>query len=143
MKKCTNLTCSSKRKIYCKGLCSTCYLRLLKHGDPNIVLKRGPKKNGNGKQKYEYIWDPIIKQNILAHRKIMADHLGRALTNQETVHHKNGNSKDNRIENLELWSKSQPAGQRVSDKIQWAIEILTQYKPETLSAVYAAKEDSN
>jgi hypothetical protein len=33
-----------------------------------------------------------------------------------------------RIENLELWSKSQPSGQRVEDKILWAIEILEDYK---------------
>lgn len=34
---------------------------------------------------------------------------------------------DNRIENLELWSTSHPAGQRVSDKIEWCIEFLTDY----------------
>ena len=31
------------------------------------------------------------------------------------------------VENLELWSKSQPHGQRVSDKIVWAKEILALY----------------
>jgi len=39
----------------------------------------------------------------------------------------NGDKLDNRIENLELWTRSQPAGQRVEDKIAWARDFLIQY----------------
>ena len=62
----------------------------------------------------------------------MADHLGRALLQSENVHHVNGDRTDNRLDNLELWSKAQPQGQRVEDKVKYAIEILTQYAPEVL-----------
>jgi len=62
------------------------------------------------------------------HVWVMEQHLGRALLPEESVHHINGVRHDNRLENLELWSSSHPAGQRVSDKVAWAREILALYE---------------
>jgi len=74
---------------------------------------------------------------IKEHRYIMEQHLGRLLEPNENVHHKNGNRSDNRIKNLELWSVKQPKGQRVEDKVEYALEILRLYAPEYLSEVSA------
>ena len=63
----------------------------------------------------------------LQHRVVFEEYLGRKLVGHENVHHINGDRADNRLRNLELWSVSQPAGQRVEDKLEWAREIVHLY----------------
>jgi hypothetical protein len=65
------------------------------------------------------------------HRKVMERKLGRALFSFETVHHRNGIRTDNDPDNLELWTKHQPSGQRVSDLVDF---IARHYWDEVCTA---------
>lgn len=86
---------------------------ITKHGYRTITRTKHPNAWRNG--------------GMFEHVYVMSEYLGRPLIKGETVHHKNGIRHDNRIENLELWSCSQPYGQRIEDKIIWCKEFLEIY----------------
>lgn len=107
--------------------------RLLRGIDPNEPPRKAWPGSGyltkQGYMTYKRKGHPCADKNgrCQEHHLVMYEHLGRPLKDGEEVHHKNGIRNDNRIENLELWSKSHPPGQRVEDKLKWCIEFLTQY----------------
>lgn len=119
------------------GWCSMHAYRIARYGDPGVAseLKVEPK------DRYQYDLGYVLvrigrgrKGLRYEHHLVMERILGRPLLPHENVHHINGVRDDNRPENLELWSKAQPAGQRVTDKVAWAIELLDLYAPDLLAA---------
>ena len=128
------------KKHLSKGMCSMHYRRYYLYGDANS--KPGRKRTSNKIEVsvggYIKLYEPEHPNAsgdgyVLEHRKVMSDFIGRPLLVSEQVHHKNGNRTDNRLENLELWSTRQPTGQRIEDKVEYALQILQQYAPEKLA----------
>lgn len=127
-----------ENKATARGLCSTHRARLRTSGD---VRADTPVKKveGTGSISHGYRMVPVPRElrhlvqnrrTELEHRLVMAQMLGRPLTADESVHHRNGDRLDNQPENLELWSRYQPRGQRVSDKLEYAFELIRRYLPD-------------
>lgn len=129
---CAVLDCPNPTGTYAKNKASrpTCHThryRLEKGLPLNLDHKFYPNAGEWMPDKNGYMTRSWKGKRQVQHREVMAEHLGRMLLSHEEVHHKNGNRGDNRLSNLELWSTSQPAGQRVEDKLAWAYEIVELY----------------
>lgn len=70
------------------------------------------------------------------HRLVMESVLGRPLRPGENVHHRDGQKSNNDPANLELWVKTQPCGQRVTDRVSAALALLKQYPEVACAAGY-------
>lgn len=122
-----------------KPVCALHHERMIRwgqYGPPEPVRKpRRPKTPytdlGEGRwltTDSGYVYRKVgASRGRLEHRVVMEEILGRPLTRRESVHHKNGVRHDNRPENLELWVKPQPAGQRVQDLVDWVVENYPAY----------------
>jgi hypothetical protein len=129
---------SCERRNHRAGLCRTHYDRK-RAGNTLQTIRNYKDAGGRYVRKTGYIFLYLPKHPqadsaglVSEHRLAMEEYLGRCLVPGESIHHKNGNRGDNRIANLELWSHSQPSGQRAKDKVKWAIEILQLYAPQLL-----------
>lgn len=131
---CSVIGCDRKHRS--GGYCDMHRLRVQKYGNPGEPSSR--KGNGgvghiSATTGYKYFYMPnhpnSAKNGVIAeHTLVMSKFIGRALSKNESVHHKNGIRTDNRIENLELWCKSQPSGTRVQDMLQFCREYIAKYE---------------
>lgn len=68
----------------------------------------------------------------LQHVVIMEEFIGRKLLRSELIHHRNGNKKDNRIENLQVMTRSEH--QRIHDEAE-KIGLLMMCEPQYVPSI--------
>lgn len=79
-------------------------------------------------------------REMLEHRLIMEQYLGRPLTRYDAVHHINKNRLDNRLENLQLMTISQHSTLHNTGKKHPASEQTRQRISQGLKKAYASEE---
>ncbi len=123
------------------GYCQTHYYRFWKYGSATGGRASPNRKRGEGTRNNGYHFTSVyvngVQRQIGTHRLVMEKKLGRKLRGNENVHHINGIRDDNRPENLELWVRTQPCGQRPQDLVAWAREIVTLYASEVKAGKHA------
>lgn len=118
------------RPVKTSGYCTLHYQRVGRFGEPGLARAMRAAKGESDfidTHGYRVVTHPVTKRPILEHRLVVEQLIGRPLLSNETVHHRNGKRSDNRVKNLELWAKSQPAGQRIGELVEWAKSILDLY----------------
>lgn len=118
--------------------------KLIKPSRPN---KEGALDKYIDEQGYVIVYKPGHPNSdssgfIKEHTYVMSLQIKRALKKRENVHHKNGIRSDNRIENLELWDKVHPPGQRVVDKIAFYKEYLESHGYEVKKHIKIHKQSN-
>lgn len=73
---------------------------------------------------------------VSEHVYVMSEHIKRPIRKGETVHHRNGNRSDNRLDNLELRVGPHGVG---ADAIPYAVDLLERLAPHKLAKTSPAE----
>jgi hypothetical protein len=114
------------KKATAKHMCNMHYHRWKNHGDalyePSTPAETVDQIKWLAPGEQGYVYGTFKNKRVSQHRVVWEQRHGRALHPFENIHHINGIRHDNRIENLELWTKPQPTGQRPEDLVAWVVE---------------------
>lgn len=119
-----------RNRVLCSTECRSAFRRLNYQAKAtNLEPRRRMYKNGYWRV-YIPGKDGEPPRELFEHRYVMEQHLGRELLPGETVHHIDGDRGNNALTNLQLFKSRHGPGQRVSDLVAEAVEILRQYPEE-------------
>lgn len=112
-----DIPCFRKRRKTCSKKCFKAWLskraknkQFIDNGYKRVLV---PYSERVGKIKY-----------VMEHRLIMERHIGRKLSDDEVVHHKNHNRSDNRISNLQVMTHAAHSSHHVPKKNgRWSVKF--------------------
>ncbi len=122
-----------------RRMCYMHYQRTRRHGDPLTTKNRARGSGSINSEGYVTVVCPAEfapmgqgngtngSRRVLLSRLVMAQHLGRLLYPEETVHHKDGDKLNNRLDNLELRTGAHGKHQSIEDAVAWARTLLERY----------------
>lgn len=139
----TDLRCGNTRSCGCVNRINARALGKRYVGPKHANWKGGRTTTGKGyvlmarslvRQEYPdaVMDDKRHKRGMMEHIAAMSHHLKRLILPGETVHHRDGNPKNNDISNLELRVGNHGPGQSIDDAVEWATELLRRYAPHRL-----------
>lgn len=85
---------------------------------PEEQARRGRQNNGDKQRDPPGATSYRKMRGRHEHRVVVENQIGRTLTPSEVVHHKNGDRRDNRPENLEVMTRSQHINEHREDLIK-------------------------
>lgn len=117
-KKCKSVFSREWNAVFCSRNCANKYNSvsnsISKMGSKNPMYGKIPHNFNNGisysksgSRNVKYVTIKIGSDRFLEHRLVMESYLGRKLEDHEVVHHIDGNGMNNKIENLQLMTRSE------------------------------------
>lgn len=115
MKVCSIENCS--KPLIARGFCENHYRTFRRTGHPLGYVNQ---QWGHAKtiRADGYIYITRDGKQVMEHRWLLEQYLGRKLLDSEVVHHINGRRRDNRIENLQIMSKSDHAKLHDAERVR-------------------------
>lgn len=133
-------THAHSKTMFCSRTCAA------KFNNSNITNKKrifiDKDLNSKRVQSAGYVEIKTATGWMLEHRYLMEQKLGRKLGRTDHVHHKNGNRRDNSLDNLELWiGKKDPLGQRWTDMLDMILAPYPDIPQQVLDKLYQRAKD--
>lgn len=134
-----------------RGLCQPCYAKHYRAGTlDEVALPAQKGRSAHGERAVGDRWLDVggyvrvkTADGVFAeHRMVMEYALGRALVRGESIHHRNGERTDNRVENLELWWTPQHHGQRVEELLEYVVSVHGDRLHSMLDAAQAVTQST-